>query len=276
LNDIVPSAEVQMGEVLYPEGEPLGTVAFPVRDQMHTNTVLSLISTDWRGLPVDRRVVKGNVLTLQRNALVARMRGDWILFIDSDMYWQPDAVRRLIESKAELENDHGVEVDVLGALCFRRGFPHQPTLYRSTTKEGGPYRSLEQWAEGYVEVDATGMAFALVTKMAFERIAGNPMPSYEERREHDRHPDFFTWHGAVGEDLRFCQNVRKAGGRIFVDTRIEIGHMTEMQVDRKAFLLQLANRDEEAVEHAKEVNTSLGLPTVTPEEAKAELRERYG
>jgi len=52
--------------------------------------------------------------------------------------------------------------------------------------------------------------------------------------------------------------------------------MTEMQVDRKAFLLQLANRDEEAVEHAKEVNTSLGLPTVTPEEAKAELRERYG
>jgi len=271
----IPLAEIQMGAILHPSGEPLGTVAIPVRDFMDTTTVLSLMSTAWNDLPVDLRIVKGNMLTLQRNALVSRMRGDWILFIDGDMFWDPDAVAKIIASKDELEG-MGHEVDVLGALCFRRGAPHQPTLFMGTNSHKGPYISLESWDDDFIEVDATGMAFALITKRCFERISGSPMPTYEERADQDRHPDFFRWQGAVGEDLRFCQDVKDAGGRIIVDTRIEIGHMSELRVTRKNHLLELANRSAEAWAASMKVNDGLGLPTVSQDAAHDKLRELYG
>jgi hypothetical protein len=245
------------------DGQPVGTIAMPVRDHMNTATVYSLFSTDWPE-PTDKLFAGGNLLTLQRNTLVQRMRGDWILFIDDDMVWEPDAVKRLVQTKDELEA-MGREVDVLGALCFRRAEPHQPTLY--VRHESGPYNFLEQWEDDVVEIDGTGMAFALITKRAFERIAGTEQPSYAERIKYDRHPDFFRWQGQMGEDLRFCQDVKAAGGHVYVDTRIRIRHVAERRVGMRDFLRELAERDPEVTAARKEINDEMGLPTVDAESA---------
>jgi hypothetical protein len=266
-----PNATPLVLNALRSPEEPVGTLAFPVRDQMNTSTVFSILATDRSDLgPLDILALKGSILTLQRNALIQHMRGDWILFIDDDMVWPQDAVKRLIASLQELR-DGGIEPDVLGALCFRREHPYQPTLYVRDGPEGA-YNFLETWDTDYVDVDATGMAFALITKRCLERLTGSGQPPYEERIRQDRYPDFFEWTGRMGEDLRFCSDVKRFGGRIMVDTRLEIAHVGEILVGNADFLQALASRPTSITKARKEVNDKMGLPTMTRSAAKGKLR----
>lgn len=250
----------------------LGTIAIPVLDRMPAPSVISLLHTDYRWVPadhwVDRAVIHGSsVLTLARNECVQRMKGDWLLFIDDDMVWDPDAIQRLVEAREE------GDFDILGALCFRRSPPYQPTLYMREQPNSGRYNYLERWGSDIVEVDATGMAFVIIHKRVFERIAGTPMPPWAERQRIGP-TNFFRWDGILGEDLRFCQDARATGSRIFVDTRIQIGHVADVIIDHQNFLTELAFRPKDVVAIRQVVNDDMGLPTVTPEEAREELDGR--
>lgn len=220
-------------------------------------------------LPVDLVVLKGSVLAYQRNALLQRMRGDWLLFIDDDMQWDPDALPRLLETKRQLE-EMGHFPDVLGALCFRRAAPYQPTLY--VQGENG-YNFLEAWDTEIVDVDATGMAFAMVTKQGIERMIEGPMPPYEDRVQMTGVPDIFKWYGQLGEDLRFCQDVKAAGGRIMIDTRIHIKHIGEKAFGMEDYLMSMWMRDGDDVSAAEARNDTMQLPTLHPDEAKRLLDE---
>jgi hypothetical protein len=242
-------------------GEPIGSICLPVRDHLNAATVTSLVMTDFTWLPkgstVDHNIVQGSILTSQRNECVQRMRGDWLLFIDDDMVWRPDAVGKLI---AQFEEN---DLDMLGGLCFRRAEPYQPTLYMREQPTSGAYNFLEAWPENeVVEVDATGMAFVVIRKRVFEMIGG-PMPPYAMRQ--GAPPNFFRWEGQLGEDLRFCQDAKASGARIWVDTGIEIGHVSEVQIG------QLAMRDEATLVVRRELNERMGLPTMSPDEARRRL-----
>lgn len=250
------------------DDETVGTIALPVRDHINSATMTSWFMTDYSFLTgtsnVSRFILQGNILTLQRNEAVQRMNGDWLLFIDDDMVWSPDAVGRLIASREEHD------LDMLGALCFRRSDPYQPTLYMREQPLSGGYNHLEDWPDGIVEVDATGLAFLLIHKRVFEAIAESPMPPLQERTKGPP-PNFFRWEGTLGEDLRFCQDAKKAGMRIWVDTRIEVGHIGEHEIRRKNYLTSLATRDQAIVRARKKVNDRMGLPTVTRKQAREKL-----
>ena len=252
-------------------GKVLGTVCIVSRDHINAQTVTSLVMTDFSWVPpgftVNHVIIRGSILTSQRNESVQRMQGDWLLFIDDDMVWDPDAVGRLVQRRDEFD------LDMIGALCFRRSEPFAPTLYMRERVDGGGYNFLEQWAEEeVVEVDATGCAFLLIHKRAFEKIAGGEMPPFEHRtREGGPPPNFFRWEGTMGEDLRFCQDAKAAGVRIWVDTSIKIGHVTERITVYPDFWAQLAQRDEATWKARKELNDSMGLPTMTTAEAREKL-----
>lgn len=249
-------------------GRIMGTIALPVRDHLNSATAVSLMTADfsWLGTAViDRVFIRGNMLTLQRNEAIRQMRGDWLLFIDDDMVFAPDAIKRLIATRDELD------LDILGGLCFRRGAPYHPTLYMREQPTEGYYNFLESWSTDLVEVDATGMAFLVIHKRVFEKIADTPMPPYEYRVSNPA-PDFFRWEGRLGEDLRFCQDAKAAGCRVFVDTRIEIGHIGELVIDKEAYLRQMADRSIASVENRRTINDRMGLPTLAPEDARAKLR----
>jgi hypothetical protein len=250
------------------DDDTVGTIAIPVRDHINAATMTSWFMTDYTFLPnganVSRFILQGNILTLQRNEAVQRMNGDWLLFIDDDMVWQPDVVGRLIASREEHD------LDMVGALCFRRSDPYQPTLYMREEPTKGAYNFLETWDDDLVEVDATGLAFLLIHKRVFEAIAASPMPPLDQRVGGPP-PNFFRWEGALGEDLRFCQDAKAAGMRIWVDTRIEVGHIGEHEIRRKQYLTELATRDQSIVDARKEVNDRMGLPTMTREAARKML-----
>jgi GT2 family glycosyltransferase len=195
---------------------------------------------------------------------VQRMKGDWLMFIDDDMVWDADSVGKLLAARDE------IDADIIGGLCYRRSAPHQPTLFMRETATSGGYNYMESWDDDIVEVDATGMAFVIIHKRVFEAIAGTEMPSIEVR-ESLGPAGFFQWSGTLGEDLRFCQEAKAAGMRIFVDTRIEVGHIAEVEIRKKQFLVEHLGRNEEKYLARKEVNDRMGLPTLTPAQIKEQL-----
>lgn len=243
----------------------LGTISIPVRDHVNAATMTAMTHTDWTFVPkgryINRNIIQGNILPLQRNGAVQRMEGEWLMFIDDDMVWRPGDIGRLVAARDELD------ADIIGALCFRRSTPYQPTLFVRESPTSGAYNFLETWDDDIVEVDATGMAFVIIHRRVFEMIAGSSMPSYEHRMSINP-PDFFRWTGAFGEDLQFCQDAKKAGAKIYVDTRIEIGHVSEIEIRHRNFMLELAQRDDATYTERKRINDIMGLPTVSPAEAK--------
>lgn len=255
--------------------EPLGTIALPIRDHLNAATVTSLLQTDWSFVgsenSMDRLIIQGNVLPLQRNEAIQRMRGHFLLFIDDDMVWQPGAIGQLVDTFFELDHSFDEPV-IVGGLCFRRNPPHAPTLYMRTKPNDGPYNFLETWSTDVIEVDATGCAFLLIPKTAIEQIGGAEMPPLEVRKTMGAPPAFFQWTGRMGEDLRFCSDAKAAGVRIFVDTRIEIGHVSEISITRKHFLQEIAMREEGLEAERRKINDVNGLPTLS----RAEARELLG
>ena len=250
------------------DGEALGTIVMVVRDSVKAPTMVSWFMTDYSWVPpgmyVQRNVIQGNLLTLQRNEAVQRMAGDWLMFVDDDMVWSSDAIGKLVAARDE------IDADIIGALCFRRSPPHQPTMYMREHSTSGGYNFLEDWTSDIVEVDATGMAFVIIAKRVFERIAGSVMPTPEARLISGP-PNFFRWDGVLGEDLRFCQDAKASGCRIFVDTRIEVGHLSDIEIRQRHFLMEMASRDPDLIAARQELNAKMSLPTLSAEEVRRRL-----
>jgi glycosyltransferase involved in cell wall biosynthesis len=249
----------------------VGTIAFCTRDDIKAATAISWKRGDYSFLAaneyISEFIITGNLLTMQRNECIKQMDGDWILFIDDDMTWQPQAIRQIVETQRR------TGAEVVGGLCFQRTPPHQPTLYMSNADHTG-YAFEEKWNDGEIlDVDATGLAFCLITTAALTKIIHHETgdksivwPSLEERK---RIPGwrFFQWDGRWGEDFQFCRAAKSAGCRIVVDTGIEIGHVADIVVTKKDFLKEVFFRHE-AVENAKRESVKdLGVDVLSRAEA---------
>jgi len=253
----------------------VGTIAMVTRDHVSAPTAISFLMTDLSFLGpneyIQRFIVVGNVLVFQRNECIQRMDGDWILFIDSDMSWQPDAVKTLVETRDRFD------LDIVGGVCFQRSAPYQPTMYMKARDAEHGYTFLEEWPEdSAIEVDATGMAFCLIHKRVFDRIlhaaTGDVFPSHEVRQNLPP-PPFFKWTGEYGEDFQFCREAKETGSHIFVDTAVKVGHVGEHVITEETFLRELAFRSKEAQAFREVQLESVGQKASSPAKAKAKLRK---
>ena len=260
-----------MGELnrLTKSAQPVGTIATLYQGKVAGETLTSYMRMDTRfarGRDPDMIYVKGSQVPAQRNLAVHQMRGDWIIFIDSDMEFGPHDVQRLVTSyeilKTQIE-----EPIIVGGLCCRRYPPYEPTIYRALDMEDGPFRVIEKWdGADYVECDATGMAFVLIELGVFEAIMGGPMPSFDERVELTPWP-YYEWVGRMGEDFRFCLRAKAAGARVFVDPGVIIGHVADVTIGIADYWRQMATRTDEAYETARAINDELEMPTLDRQKA---------
>lgn len=121
---------------------------------------------------------------------------------------------------------------VVCAKVHRRYPPFDPLLYQKTRSKykfrGTP---IDQWKNGeLVEVVATGAACMLVSAEVFNSIKP---PWFKILKPTKKRPFI------VGEDVYFWTQVREAGYRIFVDTSIEVGHMSNLTINRGFYELCL-------------------------------------
>jgi GT2 family glycosyltransferase len=197
---------------------PVIAVCLPNMGQVYMATMRSVMNLD---IPrpfhcLDRREVK---IEQARNELTAGVLFDpacadvtHLLWIDDDMVFAPDALRRLLAH----------DLSIVGGLCHGRRAPHYaPILLHRQPGGMMGYAYQHDYPLGLVEVDATGGAFLLVKREVFETI--------EERF---KAPGEGPWSDrGHGEDTSFCERAKECGYKVFVDTTLEIGHIAEVVVD---------------------------------------------
>lgn len=139
---------------------------------------------------------------------------DYIIMYDDDMLLPPDMFLKLLE-----DMEQHPEIDILSPLAFMRNPPHYPVMYVVT--EGYDHNRHQSYyfneiqkkypRNKLVECDAVGFG-AVCIKMEMVRKMQAP---------------YFMSTTATGEDIMFCTNARRqAKARIFMDTRIKLGHIS--------------------------------------------------
>jgi hypothetical protein len=153
---------------------------------------------------------------------------EWLLFTDTDMGFEPDAIERLLLAADPVERP------VVGGLCFmlrhmgadnKNGYKVLPipTLFMFARNPGQGVGFASRFIyppDALVQVAGTGAAFLLIHRSVLEKIRVD---------NGDKWFDFVHYgDGAqVSEDLSFCWRVNAAGFPIFVHTGVRITHHKE-------------------------------------------------
>jgi len=143
---------------------------------------------------------------------------DFVLWLDSDMTFEPDLLDRLME---DIEGRQAVT-----GLCFGRRPPFKPCIYKKldvTMSNNMMLPVCENWfdypRDQIFEVQACGFACVLMRTEALEKMLVYGVP-------------FFPV-GGLGEDLTFCWRAKKLGITFHCDSRLKIGHIMRISVDEK-------------------------------------------
>lgn len=178
----------------------------------------------------------GVQISTARNAMVNQFLDTdathlWML--DVDAVFEPTMLDALLAA----------DKPIVGALAYQLrqargngipaadGTPREiiPTMYRQERDEDGNwigYREIESFGRGLIEVDATGCHCLLVHRDVFLKTkTDHPHPWFRE--------SILTSGILAGEDITFCLAARDAGFPIYVDTRLEAGHVKPLIVTSK-------------------------------------------
>lgn len=197
-------------------------------------TVLSNAAgmSSWQLVNVLQEWSSANV-SASRNTVTQRFLdgpGEWLLWVDADMQWEPSAVDLLLDAADKDERP------IVGGLCFG--------MY-----DGRLYPTIYQWAEvegqlttvrlgGYpantvMRAAATGAAFLLIHRTVIEAM--------RERGFSAAFPWFQETELAgkpVGEDITFCIRAGLLGIPVHVHTGAKIGHHKSALLTAERFLAQ--------------------------------------
>jgi hypothetical protein len=164
-----------------------------------------------------------------------RTVGDWLLWVDADMQWEPSALDLLMDSADPKSRP------VMGGLCFGMSKDKLvPTIYQFVRTDDGEfttYRVGDYPPDQVVQCAATGAAFLLIHRSVLKGIRthgfNQAFPWFQETQLGPR---------PVGEDITFCLRAGQLGYPIHVDTRAKIGHHKSALLTESRYL---AEREEE-------------------------------
>lgn len=180
---------------------------------MHTDFVRSLIGLRTVG-ECNFVFAQGSLIYDARNQLASMAVAggyDRMLWLDSDMLFDPDLMERLY---ADLDDG----LDMVGGLYFTRRLPIKPVAYARLWNETNgdgfiPHADpITSWGTEPLEVDAVGFGAVAMNVSVCESVRkafGLP----------------FTPMLGYGEDLSFCARARDTGFKVYVDPRIKLGHV---------------------------------------------------
>lgn len=155
-----------------------------------------------------------------------------LLFLDSDETFSPETAWHL----------YNLDLPMVSGLVFQRQAPHPPCIYKRIGPDSefnlAMAVEVKEWFDkhnvprqdkatilnmpaekGIWEIDECGTGCLLIKREVLEAI---PLPR-------------FTGMGDVGTDISFCRRARKAGFPIYVDLRVQLGHITEYPITQANF-----------------------------------------
>jgi len=149
------------------------------------------------------------------NNMIRTMLADpklqWVWILGDDHVFRPNTLIDLLAH----------QVDMVTPLCLRRSVPYETVLH-TCAEDGYKLVPLSAIADKTGVLDVTqytmGNAGTLLSRKLCEAIPG---PWYVNGMTH---PEY------GGSDLYFCEKVRTAGFKMFLDMETTIGHMTHAAV----------------------------------------------
>lgn len=162
-----------------------------------------------------------------------------LIVMDVDQIYPVNTIAKLLSHR----------LPIVGCRVHRRYPPFDSLMLRieKVNENVNSYISVEDWEEdSLVEVDATGGGCIMYDTSIFRKL---PRPWFRFRKQGEGQN--------VGEDIGFCQDLKAAGYKIYVDSSLECGHLTTMVINRKTNLLYRSMKDKQKknnLEKALKVN----------------------
>ena len=187
-------------------------IAVPTTDYLHAGFVKSLMDLSFRlhrdGVAHEIALEAGTLVYLARNRLANKAINegfDRVLWLDSDMVFQPDIVDALEFCEKPF---------VCGAFQSRRP-PYSSCVFKDIR-----LKSLERVKEYGLEpfrVDGCGFACVLMKTEVLEAVSR-------------KHGKCFTPMEDYGEDLAFCVRAKEQGYEIWCDPTARVGHIAHVPI----------------------------------------------
>lgn len=201
-----------------------------------TETVQSLVELGWGSRVDDAKAAAGfteigfywarnfpRVDAMRDSALTLAKREGFThaLFLDADMVWPTDVLRRMLEHAAR------PAAIVSGLYCIRTP-PYAPVAmgnrFRPEGSEVDQFHFANELGEDLIDCDVVGMGCCLVPLEVLDAIG--PRPWFEYKNDDDGWP-------RVTEDVPFCLKAKDAGFSILLDPTIKCGHVHPQIIDHR-------------------------------------------
>lgn len=203
-------------------------ICVPAMDTLHTEFFKSFVGmrrdADTRVLVSQSSLIYDARNNMARQAVKGGF--DRILWLDSDMSFEPDLMERL---SARLDEGR----DFVSALYFTRKAPVRPVVYKECgyfEDKDGAVSPVAVWYDDYprdtiFEAKAVGFGAVMMTTDCITKVAeqfGLP----------------FSPMLGFGEDLSFCGRASQCGITMWVDSTIKCGHVGIGTITESTFIEQ--------------------------------------
>jgi len=211
------------------EIKPSVYIAMPCYDSVKINTMLSVIKLVEQlaksGIKVGINTMKSPLIHQARNYLTSvflTTEYQYLLFIDSDVEFEPEAVLRMLVAKKEI-------------ICTPYRVKAEQLDKHIYTVEFKDPKNIPILPGGLVELEAGPTGLMLIDRTVFEKIIKNhpdlkiknkATPTADKSLEF--YYNFFDFgfdnHYATGEDISFCKLAKENDFKIYANTESTTKH----------------------------------------------------
>jgi len=187
-------------------GKHLLTVGTPHNGSIRAETAISIFAlADHPALGVAIKFEQGAYIHRNRNKIINSFVGDWLLFVDHDISFQPADVLKLIELNAP------IAAGIYGDRHAERG-PMVLEFYGKDMK----YKRMnpEHILDVPFKVDGMPTGFMLIkAEVARHILSKNHAPFNHDEVD------------GGGEDVAFCRVCKRMGIKIWCHPGVKVGHI---------------------------------------------------
>ena len=162
--------------------------------------------------------VVGSLVYSARNTLAKTavdVGADWVLWLDSDMVFPPNTLKRMLKTCEERD------ISFLSGVYYRRVAPFAPVLYKEMSDDGHKAAEFDEVpTDELFEAAAVGFGCVLMKT----EVIVDVFSTYTE---------MFTPIEGSGEDISFCIRARGCGHKIWCDPTIPLGHVGHRVITRQ-------------------------------------------
>lgn len=158
---------------------------------------------------------------------------DYVLWLDSDMVFQPDTLVRMLGTlTSSVHTERGEhcteasEYNMLTGVYYMRKPPYTPVLYKTIEEpeltDGHMAKKIETMTDipdTLFEVEGCGFGCVLTSVPLLKHVWDEFGPAFNP----------YPW---ASEDMSFCYRVKQLGDKILCDPTIYLGHIGDVVFDR--------------------------------------------